>query len=492
MYQIAQAVLWGWVPLVLVMFLIMPARRAVVVALIGSWLFLPQLAYSVPLMPDFTKVTATSYGIILGALILDPKSRVLNFKPMLIDIPMAVWVISPFFSSITNDLGLYDGAAQIVDKSITHGLPYLIGRLYFRTPDDAKEFAMGLLVGGMLYVPLCLYEIRMSPHLHEMIYGFRPLNDWQQVKRWGGWRPMVFMKHGLMVGVWMTTTAAMAFWLWRTRAIKDIFGVPMAIIGPIIIMTAILCKTTGAVMLFGIVLVAMLAVRYLDMKALLYAIIWGIPVFLLLRVTGLFTGEGVAEMIGSVFPPLEERASSLQYRLDHENAIVGRTYEKPLLGWGGWGDAFQVYLPEYNSRAVPDSLWVRAFGEGGIIGLTSLFAYNLIPPLVLLMKMKPKEWCSPRCAPITGMAMIILIYVMDCMFNTMENPVFIVAIGGVSTMAACLSRDKVKRVQPVDAGPPLASSGTPDDGGDDDLSSDDPLILIDPPIDHDRPLGGAT
>ena len=60
MYQIAQAVLWGWIPLVLGLFLVMPHRRAVVVALIGSWLFLPQLAYSVPLMPDFTKVTATS------------------------------------------------------------------------------------------------------------------------------------------------------------------------------------------------------------------------------------------------------------------------------------------------------------------------------------------------------------------------------------------------------------------------------------------------
>ncbi|MEM9914606.1 MAG: O-antigen ligase domain-containing protein [Planctomycetota bacterium] len=490
MYQIAQAVLWGWIPLVLVLFLVMPHRRAVVVALIGSWLFLPQLAYSVPLMPDFTKVTATSYGIILGALILDPQSRVLNFKPRWIDIPMAVWVISPFFSSVSNNLGLYDGAAQIADKMITHGLPYLIGRLYFRTPEDAKEFAMGMVVGGLLYVPLCLYEIRMSPHLHEMIYGFRPINDWQMVKRWGGWRPMVFMKHGLMVGVWMTTTAAIAFWLWRTKAIKDIWGVPMWLVGPIIIVTAILCKTTGAVALFSVVLAAMLLVRYLDMKIMLYAIIVGIPVFLFLRVTGLFTGENVAEAIGQIVPPLGERALSLQYRLDHENAIVGRAYEKILLGWGGWGDAFQVYIEKYQSRAVPDSLWVRAFGEGGLIGLTSLFAYYLIPPFVLLRKMKPKEWCSARCAPLTGMAMIILIYAMDCLFNTMENPIFIVAVGGVSTMAVSLSRVPVKKAALVTSRP--AGDSDADDDLLDDLKSDEPLILIDPPIDRDRPLGGAT
>lgn len=494
MFQITQAVMWGWIPLVLVMFLIMPPRRAVVVSLIGSWLFLPQVAWDMPQMPDYTKVTATSYGIILGALLLDPKSRVLNFKPSWIDIPMAVYVIHPFFSSLTNDLGFYDGAAQIVDKSITHGLPYLIGRLYFRTPDDAKEFAMGMMIGGLLYVPLCLYEIRMSPHLHEMLYGFRPINDWQQVKRWGGWRPMVFMKHGLMVGVWMTTTAAMAFWLWRTKAVKDVMGVPMWLIGPTIIITAILCKTTGALALFSVVLTAMLVVRYLDMKILLQAILYGIPVYLLARASGLLMGENFGETIAGIFPPLEERANSLQYRLDHENAIVGRTHEKILLGWGGWGAAFDVFIPKYRSRAVPDSLWIRTFGEGGIIGLASLYGYYLIPPIVLLSKMKAREWCSARCAPVTGMAMVIMIYAMDCLFNTMENPVFIVATGAVAGMAASLSRSPAKKAAPLTSGRPVADppASDEDDGVLDDLESDEPLILIDPPIDRDRPLGGTT
>lgn len=494
MYQIAQAVLWGWIPMVLVLFVVVPPRRAVVIALIGSWLFLPQLSLAVPLMPDFSKVTATSYAIILGALILDPKSRVLNFKPSWIDIPMAVYVLHPFFSSMTNGLGFYDGAAQIVDKLITHGLPYLIGRLYFRTPDDAKEFAMGMLIGGMLYVPLCLYEIRMSPHLHQMLYGFRPVNDWQQVKRWGGWRPMVFMRHGLMVGVWMTTTAAMAFWLWRTKAVKDVFGIPMWVIGPVIIVTAILCKTTGALALFSVVLTAMLAVRYLDSKALLYAILYGIPLFLLVRASGLLLGENFGETIAGLFPAMEERANSLQYRLDHENAIAGRAHEKILVGWGGWGDAFDVYINKYNSRAVPDSLWIRAFGEGGAIGLLSLYGYYLIPPIVLLSKLKAREWCSAQCAPITGMAMVIMIYAMDCLFNTMENPVFIVATGAVAGMAASLSRSPAKQAQPLQQSRAAAVDeiSDTDDERLDELGSDEPLILIDPPSGNDRPLGRAT
>lgn len=491
MYWVAQLALWGWVPVVLVLFMIFPPRRAVVISLIGSWLFLPQLYYDVPLVPDYTKVTATSYGIILGAILLDPKSRVLNFKPMWIDIPMVVWCISPFFTSISNELGAYDGGSLALATIIKDGLPYLIGRLYFRTPEDAKDFALGIVIGGLVYVPLCLFEIRMSPQLHNMVYGFSPFHDWQMAQRWGGWRPTVFMKHGLALGVWMTTAAAIAFWLWRTKALKDIWGIPMWLIGPIIIVTAVLCKTTGALVLFSGVLAAMLAVRYLDSKFLLYVIVVGIPLFLIARTTQLFTGSEFATWLGDTFPPIKERADSLLYRMDHENAIIARTYERPLLGWGGWGRAFDTYVEGYNSRAVPDSMWIRSFGQGGFIGLIAMYGYYLIPAYVLLTKMKAREWSSARCAPVTGMAMVILIYAMDCLFNTMENPVFIVAIGAVAGMAASLSRSPAKtKAAPI-------SSGRDADQSDDDATLDDgldsggPLILIDRPIDEQRPLGGT-
>lgn len=484
MYWIGQLVMWGWIPVVLVMFLVMPPRRAVVVSLISSWLFLPQLFYSVPLLPDYTKVTATSYGIILGALLLDPQSRVLRFKPMWIDLPMLVWVISPFFSSLSNELGTYDGASRVVDTLITDGLPYLIGRLYFRTPDDCKDFALGILIGGLAYVPLCLFEIRMSPQLHQMVYGFKPFSDWAMTQRWGGWRPTVFLQHGLAVGVWMTTAAAIAFWMWRTKAIKDIWGIPMWVAAPIIIVTAVLCKTSGALMIFAAILAAMMLVRYADSKALLYFIILSVPVYLVLRTTQVFTGTELAEWIGTTFPLLEDRANSLKFRMDHENAIVLLTYERPLLGWGGWGRAFDTYVEGYESKAVPDSMWVRAFGEGGVIGLVAMYGYYLIPPLVLLTKMKAKEWSSATCAPVTGMAMVILIYAMDCVFNTMPNPVFIVAIGGVAGMAASLSRNPASSKSTTQTA--SQPGPAPSDDGLDDTDDDGPLILI------DGPMGGTS
>ncbi len=495
MYAIAQAVLIGWLPLVLLLFLFIKPHRAVVVGLIGSWLFLPQLGYDIPLFPDYTKMTATCYAIIIGALLLDPKSRVLHFKPLWIDAPIVVWCVLPVFTSVSNNLGLYDGLATMLGEIITYGLPYLIGRLYFRTPEDAKDFALGIVIGGMIYVPLCLYEIRMSPQLHDMFYGFKSVSDWQQVKRWGGWRPTVFLQHGLAVSVWMAVAAAMAFWLWRTKAVKSVLGVPMGVVFPVLLVTLVLCKSTAAVALFGGVLTAMLCVHYFQTKALLMVMVFGVPIYLFARVTGLFDGVALTDNLMETFPAMEERIASLRYRMDHESAIIGHTWARPLVGWGGYARAFEVYLPEYHSRAVPDSMWIRSFGQHGLIGLISIYSAFLLGTMVLLLKMKPREWDHPRYAPVTGLAMVSMIYAMDCLFNNMINPVFIVAFGGVAGMAASLTRER----KPGSAAAQHAAfppRGGPGDRPHADPSRRQPGLTSSPIRPHtspdDRPMGGTA
>lgn len=477
MFWLAQAVLLGWLPLVMVLFLLLPPRRAVVVSLIASWLFLPQLGFPVKLVPDYDKMSATCYAIILGALLLDPKNRVLNFKFHWIDIPIIVWCIAPFMASVTNDLGMYDGMSNLVRRGVEYAMPYLIGRLYFQTPEDMKEFAVAMVIGGLIYVPLCLYEARMSPNLHENIYGFRPFFDWQQAKRWGGFRPTVFMKHGLAVAGWMSTTAVLAFWLWRTRAIKGVFNIPMVAVFGILAVTTFLCKSAGALMLMVLVIVAMMSTRYLNTKILLMAGIIAVPTFLLCRTTGVITGEELVKVAASVS---ENRSKSLQFRLDHENAVVEHTAEKPLFGWGGWRRAFDVYLPDYNSLAVPDSFWVHSYGQTGYAGLISLYTFFLLPPGMLLFKMRLREWNDPRYAAISGMAMSSLVYSLDCLFNAMLNPIFVVAMGGLAGMAATLKRSRAapsssRTPQPIAGGRPVPSSSDEATDGD-----QDPLVVLPP------------
>ena len=56
------------------------------------------------------------------------------------------------------------------------GLPYLFGRMYFGTPEDLRYFAIGMAVGGLAYVPPCIWESRMSPQLLQQVYGYS--NGW--------------------------------------------------------------------------------------------------------------------------------------------------------------------------------------------------------------------------------------------------------------------------------------------------------------------------
>src|SRR6187200_550103 len=110
--------LFGWIPFVLALFALVPPRRAVIIAFLAAWLFLPMAGYGVKGLPDYTKMSATAIGVLMGAAIFDT-DRLLSFRPRWIDIPMFVWCTSVAISSYQNDLGIYDGCAETVRQTIT-------------------------------------------------------------------------------------------------------------------------------------------------------------------------------------------------------------------------------------------------------------------------------------------------------------------------------------------------------------------------------------
>ena len=94
----------GMVPLTLLLFTLLPARRAVVTSAIGSWLFLPATGIHLPGIPDYSKATAATAGILLGTLVFEP-NRLMAFRPRWFDLPMLLWSLCPFVSSVSNESG---------------------------------------------------------------------------------------------------------------------------------------------------------------------------------------------------------------------------------------------------------------------------------------------------------------------------------------------------------------------------------------------------
>jgi hypothetical protein len=409
------------------LFVVLSPRRAALVAYIGAWLFLPQAGIEVSGLPDLTKVTSPGIGTMLGIVLFDPH-RLMSFRLSWVDLPLIVWCGSGYASSVTNDLGWYDGMSTVLRDAFTWGIPYLVGRLYFNEIDGLRELAIGIIIGGLVYVPLCLFEVRFSPQLHRLFYGFHPAGFAMAI-RFGGYRPMVFMQHGLMVGMWMTSATLCAVWLWRTRALVSLFNLPTSLLAGVLAVTAVLCKSSGAIGLLLVGLATLFINRVTRSAAVLAIVALIAPAYMVVRSEGWWTGQQLVDLALMLD---EERGQSIMVRLSNENQLIDKAAEKPWFGWGGWG-RWRI-TDEYTGDDVTksDGMWIITRGERGLVGLVSVTIVLLLPLALLLMRVPARHWSLPIFAAPAALSILLLLWSMDNLLNAMFNPVYVLAAGGLS------------------------------------------------------------
>ncbi|HIK56720.1 MAG TPA: O-antigen ligase domain-containing protein [Synechococcales cyanobacterium M55_K2018_004] len=424
--------LFGWIPVTFQLFQRFPATNAVALSVVFATLFLPQSGIALPVIPDYSKIAATSYAVLLVTCVRE-SARLSRFQPGWVDIPVAIWCLCPFVTSMVNGLGPYDGFTAMLEQMIAWGAPYFLGRLYLGSLNGLRQLAIAILYGGLVYVPLCLLETRISPQLHRMVYGFHAHSDFSQTMRAGGYRPMVFMSHGLALAGYMLAATLIAIWLWRSGSLKEIRKVKMHWIVVILVVTFILLKSSGALFLLIAGVAVMLTARWLRTGILLLVLVAAIIGYLQMGVAGTFTVENV-DRVTEITTQIagEERAASLRFRLDNEQILGERARERVVFGWGGWGRN-RVFNDYGEDISVTDSLWILAFGINGAVGLVSLFSTLLLPPVTfLLLRYPARTWFKPQVAPAAALSVVLVLYSIDCVLNAMTNPVFTLAAGGLA------------------------------------------------------------
>jgi hypothetical protein len=404
----------------------LPPRRAVISAYIAAWLFLPVYSYAIPGMPDWTKTSATSISLLLGLLMFD-FHRIAGFRPRWIDLPMVLWCLLPYPSSIANDLGFYDGFSTSLSHIVTWGLPYLLGRIYLVELDSLRELAIGIFLGGLAYIPFCFYELRMSPQLHAIVYGFHQ-HTFAQAQRFGGWRPTVFMEHGLMVALWMSMSCLAGIWLYVSGSLRSFRGYALPWFLVPLVVTTLLCKSMGALFLLGVGLLLMGILRRVSSPVPLVLLAAVVPLYILLRSTGLWSATELVEAARMVSV---DRAASLETRLDNEDHLSDKALQRPVFGWGGWGRG-RVRDDSGRDISVTDGLWIIEFGFRGFSGVGAMLAVFLLPVVVLVRRIPAWEWGRASAAPAALLVSIVVLYLMDCITNAMITPVFVLAIGAVT------------------------------------------------------------
>ncbi|MEO6861654.1 MAG: O-antigen ligase domain-containing protein [Microcoleus sp.] len=418
--------MFGLIPVVLYLFVRFPTQRAVIISFVAAWLFLPQASYPIPLLPPYTKISASCYAILLATIIYDT-ARITTFKPGWLDVPMVICCLCPIVSQVTN------GGSPIsptFNQIITWGMPYFLGRLYMGSLDGLRQLAIGIFAGGLAYIPFTLVEGVKGPILHQMVYGVNAFEDWGQARRMGGWRPVVFMQHGLMVGVWMMTAALIGVWLWQTGTLKKFQGQSIKTLAIVLTIAFFLCRSTGAYSLFGIALFILFFAKWFRTSLPLLFVIGYISFYLYIAASGQFSSKDVMGVINPIFG--EERAGSLKFRFDMEEILGDKARQKFLFGWGDSGGN-RVYNGYGQDISVTDSLWIIEFGTNGAVGLVSLFSSFLLPVVVFAtLKYPARTWSNPKVAPAAVLGVAVTMYMFDCVLNAMTNPIFALIVGGIS------------------------------------------------------------
>ena len=440
--HLAELALYSWIPVVLFLFTVLRPRHAVIVAYIGGWLFLPMMNIDIKGLPPYSKVSATAYCVLFGAALFD-MDRLLAFRPRWFDLPVALWCTAPLFASLSNGLGWYDGLSAMLSEIVMWGIAYFLGRVYFSDWEGIRELAIGVFVGGLVYVPLCLVEMRFSPQLHRWVYGFHQ-HSFAQVKRFGGFRPMVFMQHGLACAMWMTTASIVGLWLWTSGSLRRIFHVPIYVFVPPLMLTAVMCKSAGAMILLFVGLCTYLWIRNVRTALPLLAMIAFIPSYVALRSSATWSGQDLVDAAKMIFN--EKRAASLQTRLDAENLLTEKALKKPAFGYGRW-NRNRVYDERGRDIAITDGMWVIVLGQAGFAGLIAITTTILLPALLYWRRCPPRWWMHPMAAAGASFAVLLPLHMVDNLWNAMLNPIYVLVIGGLMALGAG-ARRAVARPEP--------------------------------------------
>ena len=427
--------MFGWIPFTIFLFGLLKPRKAAVVSLILGFLFLPVASYDLLGIPSYTKTTAIFLPIIFAIMLFDAQ-RLKKLSLHKLDIPIIIWCCCPFASSIANGLGIYNGISETFSILLAWGLPYAIGKIYFCDQPSLKTLAVWIVIGGLIYIPFCLWEMRMSPNLHNNFYGFRP--DWFGTShRFGGYRPVVFLQHGLAVGIWMMSALLMGIWLWRSKTIKILCGIPIELQVMLLFPVFLFCRSLNSIILFIGGLFVYFTIQSLEKKSIVLCLAF-IPICYIGAInSGVLSTKLLINYANRID---NDRANSLQTRLDNEKELLEKAWQRPIFGWGGFGRN-RIYNESGQDTSLTDGFWIIVFGINGLVGLISIGCVLLLPTIVFWRKYRLANWKDPKLIPIIGFICIIPLYVIDCLMNAMINPVYTVAAGGILEWIA--NNDKI-------------------------------------------------
>lgn len=464
----AYIALLSWPVVVLFLFRRLPRAEALIASILGGYLLLPYgVEVNPPVLPTFDKTLIPALSALV-AILLMPEPRVLpasshsvrgddsvekavfvrhretvprraygtslvrpkinarQRRNLLGIVLLLLYFLNPFVTIWSNpdayDIGprilqglrLYDAFSMGL-SSLVALLPFLLAERYLATQRAHQLLLRGLVVWGLFYTLPTLFEIRMSPQLARWTYGFLA-QSFLQTMRDGGFRPVVFLEHGLWLAIFLAMAALAAAALWRTAGAQSERQAGRWLLALTWLLgTLVLCHSLGALLIAIIFLLVTLRLTVgaqLCFASVLACMVLSYPA---LRGANLIPYKQVVSMVNSVSP---ERAASLEFRLKNEEQLLAHARKKPLAGWGGYGRS-RVYDPR-NGRdlSTTDGAWIIIVGSSGWLGYIAHFGLLTAPIFLLTLR---RRKLAPNFAT-SGLAIVLSANLADMIPNATLTP----------------------------------------------------------------------
>ncbi|MBV0891403.1 hypothetical protein KTN05_05985 [Paracoccus sp. Z118] len=417
-------VLLSWPLVAAVLFSRLDRVRAVIWTILGGYLALPPVvAIDLPMIPAMDKNSVASVAALAGVLILGTGSAgAAPRMPGWIKAMLALGIASPALTALTNPEPLiegvsyrpgmtpYDGFSGAIMASFQI-IPFLLGYLVLSSPQALRAWLKALVIGALAYAPLMLVEIRLSPQINVWVYGFFA-HDFGQMMRYGGFRPMVFLSHGLWVAIYTSAAVLAAAARVRDRAVEGApKGKRLAMVAGLLLLL-VLCKSAAAI-LYAVLLVPVILLTSPRMQFRVATVL--ALLVLLYPLARWVEAVPVREISDFVIGLDPERGQSLEFRLLNEDVLLSRAAEKPLTGWGGWNRNHEVNPDNGRVMTVTDGHWIVLMSAGGLISFVCTFG-----PLtwaVLRAARAVRRVASSSDLPAAGLALILATNMVDLIPN---------------------------------------------------------------------------
>lgn len=385
---IAYLVFWSWPIVVFWLLVKYPAKHAIFTATILSILLLPSnFIIDPPLLPPLHKESLTSLSLVVLLFLLGKKLRIdkSGIITKLIIAYLGATLVSVHLNQspiivggkLLPGLTYYDAFSSFV-QTLIWIIPFFVGRYFFSSVKDSENIFKILVILALIYSLPMLYELRFSPQLHRMVYGYHAFDFLQQVRD-EGFRPAVFVGHGLPLAFIISTCSIAAMALHKNKVRIGKFSPLMVIF--YLSTLLVLSKTWSA--LFYVALSAIFIYKLSPSKQTKWGLL--IAAFVLLYPVGkIMQIIPDKEIISTINEYNVDRAQSLEFRFENEEALLKRALQKPFVGWGGWGRN-RIYDASGKDISVTDGAWIIQFGMYGALGFFFYYAI-LITPLYYAVK----------------------------------------------------------------------------------------------------------